>query len=245
METINCMGFNVFNGQLHEIELKDQNAILNTISPISYGISTQDKPFREALKASDILVLDGMSFGLSGLLLQRKKIVLNQGPEVFYSFMSRLNSIGGKAFFLGASESTLRKMKDRAAKEYPHVKVGSFSPPFKENFSDADNKEMIGHVNRFQPDVLFVGITCPKQEKWAYIHKNELQTSLTVCIGAVFDWYAGKNPISPIWWKLRLAWLKRLIDRPEMIKRYHHIAKYFWHLNLAVIGLKKYRKGDF
>ena len=245
MEIIDCMGFKVFNGRLNEVEFGNENVILNTISPISYGISVKDKSFREALKASDILVLDGMLFGLSSVILKKKVITLNQGPEVFYYFMSRLNKIGGKAFFLGASPSTLNKMKLRAAKEYPNVKVDTFSPPFKAEFSETDSKEMIDHVNSFRADVLFIGMTCPKQEKWSYFHKNELKAKLTVCIGAVFDWYAGIKPISPIWWKLRLGWLKRLIDRPEMIKRYPHIVKYIWHLNLAVLGFRKYRTGNF
>ena len=51
--------------------------------------------------------------------------------------------------------------------------------------------------------------------------------------------------IAPIWWKLRLAWLKRTIDRPEILKRYPSIGLFFWHLFLAIIGFKKYRYGNF
>jgi len=239
------MGFNVFSGQLSEIELNRENKILNTISPISYGISTQDEFFRKALKASDILVLDGVSFGLSGMILKGKKIVLNQGPEVFYQFMNKMNSLNGKVFFLGAAENTLEKMKARAAQDYPNVQVDYFSPPYKSEFSNEDSIVMIDKVNNFKPDVLFVGMTCPKQEKWSYQHKDKIDAKLTCCIGAVFDWYAGKKPIAPIWWKLRLAWLKRAIDRPEVLKRYPHIGKYFLHLALAFLGFKKYRTGNF
>jgi N-acetylglucosaminyldiphosphoundecaprenol N-acetyl-beta-D-mannosaminyltransferase len=148
-------------------------------------------------------------------------------------------------FFLGASESTLEKMKSRAAKEYPNVRVEYFSPPFKAEFSDEDSRLMLEKVNSFKPDVLFVGMTCPKQEKWSYKFRDQIDSKLTCNIGAVFDWYAGKNPIAPIWWKLRLAWLKRAIDRPEVLKRYPHIAKYLWHLGLAFLGIRKYRTGNF
>ncbi len=245
MEIVNCMGFNVFSGKLGEIVLTDHNQIVNTISPISYGISTHDREFRQSLKASEILVLDGMSFGLSSLLLNGKKLVLNQGPEVFYFFMGKMNEEKGRVFFLGAAETTLEKMKARATVEYPNVEVGYFSPPFKAEFSDEDSRIMLDKVNSFKPDVLFVGMTCPKQEKWSYKFRDQIKAKLTCNIGAVFDWYAGKNPIAPIWWKLRLAWLKRAIDRPEILKRYPHIGKYFVHLGLAFIGVKKYRSGNF
>ena len=245
MELVNCMGFNVYSGSLSEIPLSSENKILNTISPISYGISIKDNFFRETLKKSDILVLDGVSFGLSGLLLKRKKITLNQGPEVFNYFMKKMDMLHGRVFFLGASESTLQNMTKRAGLEYPNLKVDSHSPPYKAEFSEEDNRIMLEKVNSFKPDILFVGMTCPKQEKWSHNHKDKIMASLTCNIGAVFDWYAGINPIAPIWWKLRLGWLKRAIDRPEILKRYPNIGIYFCHLFLALLGFRKYRNGSF
>jgi N-acetylglucosaminyldiphosphoundecaprenol N-acetyl-beta-D-mannosaminyltransferase len=89
-------------------------------------------------------------------------------------------------------------------------------------------------------------MTCPKQEKWAYEHKAKVNAGLICCIGAVFDWYAGnEKTIAPIWWKLRLGWLIRTINRPEILKRYPNIGVFFWHLLLAIIGIKKYKYGKF
>ena len=68
--------------------------------------------------------------------------------------------------------------------------------------------------------MVFVGMTCPKQEKWAHVVKSSLNASLIISIGNVFDWYAGtQKAISPIWFKLRLAWLIRIFNRPEIFKR--------------------------
>jgi N-acetylglucosaminyldiphosphoundecaprenol N-acetyl-beta-D-mannosaminyltransferase len=83
-------------------------------------------------------------------------------------------------------------------------------------------------------------MTCPKQEKWAYQFKDQLNTSLICCLGAVFNWYAGdQKKIHPIWWKLRLAWMKRTIDRPEILRRYPSIGVFFWDLFLTIVRLKK------
>lgn len=160
--------------------------------------------------------------------------------------MQRMNVQSGKVFFLGSSEEILEKIKSKSLIEYANIEISTYSPPYKQHFSELDNQKMIEAVNAFNPDIVFIGMTCPKQEKWAYQHKQQLNTKLICSIGAVFDWYAGnQKEIHPLWWKLKLAWLKRTIDRPEILKRYPNIGIFFLHLFYAIIGVKKYRNGEF
>lgn len=242
MNKVNVLGLNVFSDSLDSISLENGNSqILNTISPNSYGISTKDHEFKKALKNSDYLVLDGVYFALASIFLQGKNIKKNQGPDVFYHFMKRIHDQKGRVFFLGSSNDILEKIKKRASVDYPDLSVEYYSPPFMEEFSEEENKKIIETVNSFSPDILFVGMTCPKQEKWSYSNKMLVNTRLICSVGAVFDWYAGKQKeIHPMWWKLRLGWLKRTVDRPEILKRYPSIGIFFWHLFLAIIGIKKY-----
>jgi N-acetylglucosaminyldiphosphoundecaprenol N-acetyl-beta-D-mannosaminyltransferase len=241
MDIIDCMGYRVFSGKLSEINFDNTNRLLNTISPNSYGISTKDDLFSSALKASDYLVLDGVYFALASILLKRKNIIRNQGPDVFRHFMVRMNEAKGRIFFLGSTNATLEKIKNKARFDYPEIKIEFFSPPFKNEFSEEDNNVIFNRINEFKPDILFVGMTCPKQEKWAYLNKNRINARLTCCLGAVFDWYAGnEKTIAPFWWKLRLAWLIRTINRPEILKRYPNIGIFFWHLFLAFFRLRSY-----
>ncbi len=237
---VEVFGFNVFNDTLDAIPLERPCRTLNTISPISYGITTKDPVFRQALRETDYLVLDGVYFALGSILTRGQKIKPNQGPDVFFYYMEKLNKIGGRGFYLGASDATLRKMEAEAAKRYPNVTIASYSPPFKPEFSDADNDAMIEAINAFKPDVLFIGMTAPKQEKWAWEHRDRLDAGLTVAIGAVFDWFAGnRKMIAPIWFKLRLAWLVRVIQRPEILLRYNFKGIFIRDLFLNVLGLKK------
>lgn len=229
-----------------KIDLTEKCQLCNTISPNSYGISTKDIKFREALKNSDYLVLDGVYFALSSILLKGRNIKKNQGPDVFFHFMKRVNNLYGKVFFLGAAPLTLEKIKKRASIDFPNLTIDAYSPPFKKEFTAEDNNKMIELINAFNPDVLFVGMTCPKQEKWAHQNKSKLNTKLICCVGAVFDWYAGnQKEIHPLWWKFRLAWLKRTIDRPEFLNRYPNIGIFFLHLLYALVGIKKYKYGRF
>jgi len=241
-----CMGFTVFDDELANIERKAYPQLINTISPNSYGISTKDALFRESLKKCDHLVLDGVYFALSSIFLNGKNIKKNQGPDVFNHFMHRINTQGGKVFFLGSTDSILEKILEKAAVEFRNITVATYSPPYKPEFTEADNREMVNTINAFQPDVVFIGMTCPKQEKWGFVHKEQLNTGFICCIGAVFDWYAGnQKEIAPIWWKLRLAWLVRTIHRPEILRRYPNIGIFFYHLMLAILGSKKYKYGRF
>ena len=243
MNTVKTLSFKVFSDDLTVISIYREDQIcrvVNTISPNSYGISTKDPEFEHALKTSDYLVLDGVYFAFASLLLQGKNIKRNQGPDVFYHFMKRLNEQKGKAFFLGSSENTLQKINDRAKKEYPNIRLETFSPPFKPEFSEEDNAQMIASINAFQPNVLFIGMTCPKQEKWAIKHRNELNAGLAIAIGNVFDWFAGtQKPIHPFWFKLRLGWFIRIFLRPEVFRR--NIGNqmiFFWHVILIFFKIK-------
>lgn len=240
---ITTMGYSVFSDNLDVITLTTDKKcrVINTISPNSYGVATKDKEFENALKTSDYLVLDGVYFAIASILINGKNIQRNQGPDVFHHFMKRLNLQKGKAFFLGSSEATLQKIKENAAIQYPNIQICTYSPPFKETFSEGDNQQMIAAINQFQPDILFVGMTCPKQEKWAIRHREDIQANLAICIGNVFDWFAGtQKAIHPFWFTLRLGWFIRIFLRPEVFKRnIGNQMLFFWHTGLAFAKFKK------
>lgn len=238
---VGVFGFSVFSDDLSVIPVSGPCATVSTISPNSYGISTKDAEFHDALREADYLVLDGVYFGLASLFLKGQVIRANQGPDVFHHFMRRLEAMGGRAFFLGASDDTLAKIIGRAARDYPHIKIGVFSPPFRPSFSEVENSDMLERVRAFAPDVLFVGMTAPKQEKWAHAMRGRISAPLVVSVGGVFDWFAGnEREVAPIWWKLRLVWLIRTIQRPEILRRYPSIFIFFWHLLLAMIRVKRF-----
>ncbi|MBW8332466.1 MAG: WecB/TagA/CpsF family glycosyltransferase [Prolixibacteraceae bacterium] len=248
MKFIKTLGFSVFSDDLSLIPTQNIRCkVINTISPNSYGITSKDEEFDRALKSSDFLVLDGVYFAFASLLLQRSNIRRNQGPDVFFHFIKRLNEQHGKAFFLGSSEENLKKIKNRAHLEYPNITIEYFSPPFKDVFSKTDNSIMIGKINSFQPDVLFIGMTCPKQEKWAISFRDKVNAGLAICIGNVFDWYAGtQKPIHPFWFKIRMGWLVRIFLRPEVFKRnIGNQMLFFWHVILIFLKIKKYDKRSY
>ncbi len=242
MPIINLWNFPVFKGNLEEINYTSRkHFVINTISPNSYGLAYKSQIVKEALQKSDILILDGLYFGWVALVKQRIKINRIAGWDAFVFFSNELNKVHGRVFFLGSSEDTLQKIKNRYNKEYPNVEVGYYSPPFKPEFTEEDNETMHGAVNRFHPDVVFVGMTAPKQEVWAYQNKNSLDTKIICSIGNVFDWYAGNSTRPGVFWqKIGLEWLVRIFYRPEIFRRnIGNQMLFFRHLMLDVLYLNK------
>lgn len=207
---------------LNCIELTAKRTILNTINAHSYNVAKKDKLFAKILLESDVLLADGQSIVWAKNFLSGEKLTRIAGFDLFQWEMERLNKSNGRCFFLGSTNQTLKKIIEKANIEYPNVIINSYSPPYKANFSNEENTEMIKRINSFQPDVLFVGMTAPKQEKWVYENVANLNSGHICSIGAVFDFYAGNIQRAPKWMQRKgLEWLYRLIKEPKrMWKRY-------------------------
>lgn len=201
--------------------------LINTINAHSYNTAQKDDFFAEALSKSDYLIPDGSSIVKACKLLKAQSQPLERiaGWDLFEFEMQRMNDTEGRhrVMFMGSSEKVLLLIKERSAKDYPHLDVVTYSPPFKSEFTAEDNAAIIGAINEANPDLLWIGMTAPKQEKWTYQHWPELNIHCHVgTIGAVFDFYAGTAKRAPKWWQDHsLEWLYRLIIEPRrMWRRY-------------------------
>ena len=139
-----------------------------------------------------------------------------------------------KGMFMGSSERVLALIRERAAKVYPNLEVVTYSPPYKPEFSEEDNQAIIHAINAANPDLLWIGMTAPKQEKWAYSHWDELNIHCHVgTIGAVFDFFAGTAKRAPQWWQDHsLEWLYRLCTEPRRMWRRYVIGNplFLWNI---------------
>ena len=148
--------------------------------------------------------------------------------------MNKLEKEGGTVMFMGSSQKVLDLIVKRAAVDYPHLKVVTYSPPYKPEFSDEDNKAIVDAINAANPDLLWIGMTAPKQEKWTYSHWKELNIHCHVgTVGAVFDFFAGTVERAPTWWQEHdLEWLYRLLKEPKRMWRRYIIgnALFLWNM---------------
>ena len=216
--------------------LPDGKILINTINAHSFNTAKKDKLFAEALTNGDALIPDGVSIVKACKWIKAKSQPKERvaGWDLFAFEMNKLEAKGGTVMFMGSSQKVLDLIVKRAAVDYPHLKVVTYSPPYKPEFSDEDNKAIIDAINAANPDLLWVGMTAPKQEKWTYSHWKELNIHCHVgTIGAVFDFFAGTVERAPMWWQEHgLEWLYRLLKEPKRMWRRYIIgnALFLWNM---------------
>ena len=222
--------------------IPDGKVLINTVNAHSFNIAQKDELFAKALKNGDYLIPDGASILLACRWLKAKSRPKDRiaGWDLFSFEMERLEgrckreNVRGKVMFMGSSEKVLAKIRENAALDYPNLDVVTYSPPYKPEFSDEDNAAIIKAINEANPDLLWIGMTAPKQEKWTYQHWNELNIHCHVgTIGAVFDFYAGTAKRAPKWWQDHsLEWLCRLCLEPKRMWRRYLLGnpKFLWNI---------------
>lgn len=225
LRSICLFGYNISRGKTTEITAAafklskgfSKGSYMACANPHSLTVAAKDNIFHQALKSADILLPDGTGIIIAAKLLGLACIEKVAGTDFFLGLSREANERGGvKYFFLGSSEKVLGLIGERMKRDFPAIDVcGTYSPPFKTEFSQEDNCAMISAINNARPDVLWVGMTAPKQEKWIYQNKDQLKVPFIGAIGAVFDFFAGaKKRPSEFWIRIGLEWLPRFLREP-------------------------------
>lgn len=234
---------NILGSKAELAALPEGKLLINTINAHSYNTARKDELFAEALTNGDVLIPDGVSIVKACRWIKAKSLPKERiaGWDLFEFEMNKLEECGRTlrspqrtVMFMGSSQKVLDLVVKRAAEAYPHLKVVTYSPPYKPEFSDEDNKAIVEAINAADPDLLWIGMTASKQEKWTYSHWNELNIHCHVgTIGAVFDFFAGTVERAPIWWQRHgLEWLYRLLKEPKRMWRRYIIGNtlFLWNM---------------
>ena len=231
---MNLKDIKIADSKNYLLQLPESKILINTINAHSYNTALKDALFAEALTKGDVLIPDGASIVMACKWLKAKSQPKERiaGWDLFVFEMEKLNAKGGKCFFMGSSEKVLSLIKEKAAVVYPNITVETYSPPYKPEFTDEDNRAIIDAINKAKPDLLWIGMTAPKQEKWAYTHWKELDIDCHCgTIGAVFDFFAGTVERAPkAWQDSGFEWLYRLLKEPKRMWRRYILgnARFLW-----------------
>lgn len=228
------MSFQLLDYQVYsagKLELKDRVVChlrsstatcetINCLNPHSYVVAKTDRLFRAALLQSDVLLPDGVGITL-GARIYGERIERVTGFDVFEMLISVCDELGLNVLFLGSDEATLAKIIEKCEKAFPSLtNVYVYSPPYKAEFDDFDKAKMLNFIDKVAPDIIFVGMSAPKQEKWASEFRSVVSARYIVSIGAVFDFFVGNVKRSPkIFRTLGLEWFPRLLQQPKRLAR--------------------------
>ncbi len=216
----------IVQDSIRVIERRMDQSVFACANPHSLVVAQRDMEFQSALQNANLLVVDGV-----GASLMARAVGVHLGPRItgsdyFHGVLNALQRRGnGRVFFFGSSEHVLQRIAKRFVAEFPSVTLcGMMSPPFGE-WTEMENHRMVKSINDARPDVLWVGMTAPKQEKWVEANRRKLNVPVIGSVGAVFDFYAGTYPRAPKWiCDSGLEWAYRFIREPRRMWRRNFLS---------------------
>jgi N-acetylglucosaminyldiphosphoundecaprenol N-acetyl-beta-D-mannosaminyltransferase len=183
--------------------------------------TTRDVEFKVAVNNADMSTPDGAPIAWALRRLGHPSQERINGPDLMVKYLAEAERLDQVVFFYGSTETTLEKLRAALAKRFPLLRIGGmYSPPFRPLSLEEDEK-MVRTMNDSGANVVFVGLGCPKQEKWMADHRGRIN-AVMIGVGAAFDYHAGVLKRAPLWWQRNgLEWLYRLGSEPRrLFKRY-------------------------
>jgi len=201
----------------------------------------RDQELRQVLNAADLWVPDGIAPVMIARLRGIRGARRVPGAELMDAFFAKADFSGYRSFFFGDTEETLERLRKALAERYPgHVVAGTLSPPFRPSSPEEDDAQ-VHAINRARPDVLWVGLGTPKQDRWIYEHRDRLEVPVAVAVGAAFRFLTGQVPRAPaLLGRMGLEWAYRLAMEPRKCWRRCLLQgpQFLVHALLELVGLK-------
>lgn len=199
--------------------------------------------FLEVTNDADLSVPDGMPLVWVGRMRGLPMSERVAGPDLFIEFLEHTHEKGYRHFFYGGAEGVSEELTSILCHRFSGLKVvGGYSPPFRP-LTAAEDAAVVDLISAAAPDVLWVGLGCPKQERWMFEHRDRLQVPVMLGVGQVFDLYSGRIRRAPTWMRrYGLEWLYRLGSNPGRLWRRYLISNTIFvsSLLLESAGLKKF-----
>lgn len=205
--------------------------------------SQRNKDLLKIHQKAGLVVPDGMPIVWMGKLMGFSHTKRIYGPDLFLYMCEEAEEQGYRIFFHGTTEKTLRKLRKNLISKYPKIKVvGQHAPPFRK-LNTTEISEERNMIKKSKSDIVFVGLSTPKQEIWMRENVNKLEVNVLIGVGAAFDFVAGNVKQCPVWIQnIGFEWLYRLVQEPRrLFSRYISIIPlfFFYLINEYLIHVKE------
>lgn len=225
------------------IRKRDRSHLVGVTGMHGVTEAQHDPEFKKLLNAADLVVPDGMPLvwlgRIHGYPLHRRVY----GPELMMTFCETTVSKGYRHFFYGGKPGVPEKLVEVLLSKFPNLKtVGTYSPPFR-GLTPAEDNEVVAMINATAPDIVWVGLSTPKQEKWMQAHSPQLNVPVLVGVGAAFDIHSGLKRQAPRWMREHgLEWLFRLAQEPRRLSRRYLIygSEFLFWVMLELLHLRRF-----
>lgn len=196
----------------------------------------------DAYARSTLNIPDGTPTVWIGRLQGLQKMDHVTGPALMQEIFSRVEFASRSHFFYGGKPGVAAELASTILLRFPWAKIaGTYTPPFRDLTED-EEREFVAHVNALRPDIIWVGISTPRQELWMRRMLPILDTRLMFGVGAAFDFHTGRVRECPPWIKRAgFHWLHRLMQDPRRLwRRNLYNTSFLWHIALQLTGLRDY-----
>ena len=204
------------------------------------SLSWKDTELRRILDRADLVLADGMSIVWGGRWIGVDLPCRIAGPDFSESLCGYAEKMGYRVYFLGSTSDTLIKLKEVLLLKWPGLRiVGMQSPPMCDKLGPDDNNSIFNALHAAKPDILFVGMSTPKQEKWIASNMQSFEVPVCIGIGAAFDFISGRIPRAPLFFqKTGMEWLYRLYREPRRLWKRYLLGNFIFLSHLGVAWLR-------
>lgn len=205
----------------HWIQARD--GVTRTVTATGFHgiwVAHNDPHFRRILNASDLFCPDGIAPVFLSRLQGRPLPARVPGPDLMQAFLERSRTTGYRSYFYGDSEETLGALRREVAVRFSGAVVaGTCSPPFRA-LTSSEKQEHVDAINAARPDVLWLGLGCPKQDRWIAENRDRLKVPVVVGVGAAFRFLTGRVRRAPkLVQRSGFEWAWRLVAEPRKLWR--------------------------
>lgn len=194
----------------------EEKTFIVTANPEIVMQSLQDEEYKQALDSANMVIADGIGVVIASKILNNPLPERVAGYDLMLKLLEVANNESYKVYLLGAEETVLAKTVSNIEKQYENVQIVGHH----HGFFDSNNTEIPNQIKDLQPDLVFVALGVPRQEKWIYHNLEKMNKGIFIGVGGSFDVIAGNVKRAPeLWQKLNLEWFYRLVKQPSRWKR--------------------------
>jgi N-acetylglucosaminyldiphosphoundecaprenol N-acetyl-beta-D-mannosaminyltransferase len=212
-QTVETFAGWIDRGERHLVCVTDMNALLH---------ARADERLGTVYNTSGLTVPDGMPLVWAGRRAGFSQMDRVAGPDLLERVLAESAERGWTQYFYGGAEGVAEELARRFQDRHPALKVlGVECPPYRP-LTDAEDAETVARMNEAAPDIVWVGLGAPKQERWMADHRDRLNATVLIGVGAAFDFHTGRLDRAPRWMqRAGLEWSYRLYKEPRRLwKRY-------------------------
>ncbi len=200
--------------------------------------SRRDEALRRIHNDAGLVTPDGMPLVWLGWWQGQRRMDRVYGPDLVLACCAHSRTRGYRHFFYGGGDGVAALLSERLRARFPELQVvGMYTPPFRP-LTEPEEKELALQIAEAAPDILWVGLSTPKQERWMAEHIGRLAVPVMIGVGAAFDFHAGLKRQAPRWvQRAGLEWLFRLGTEPRRLWRRYlaNNPRFVWHVALQLL----------